>query len=225
MIKFETSKIDIFLTLTTIINWSGLNGHKRFLIGFMTKIFANSEGRVTLPNRKNFRKIGKGGGVIFNPKIYVAGFGNSKHGWSGARGRTLQMIGCKRKDPLDYHLQVAGLSTWSFARGCFFQMIICKRRILRMIIWGRPDPLDDQLQEAGSSCNNNNNRGDRGGVTRVTGVGKEGGEEGKEGRMRRRNSCTWTDGRTDQSKVVQEVRKWGRGRRPFGIFPNIHPIW
>ena len=28
------------------------------------------KGRVTLPNRMNFRKNSKGGGVIFNPKIY-----------------------------------------------------------------------------------------------------------------------------------------------------------
>ena len=29
----------------------------------------------------NFRKSAKGGGFIFNPKIYVAVFGNFKHGF------------------------------------------------------------------------------------------------------------------------------------------------
>ena len=34
------------------------------------------EGRVRPSNRFNFRKSAKGGGVIFNPKIYVADFRN-----------------------------------------------------------------------------------------------------------------------------------------------------
>ena len=37
---------------------------------------------VPLPNRMNFRKSSKGGGrVFFNPKIYVADFGNFKQGF------------------------------------------------------------------------------------------------------------------------------------------------
>ena len=55
--------------------------------------------------------------------------------WSFARGRSLQMIICKRPDPLDDHLQVAGSSRWSFESG----------RILRMIICERPDYPDDHL--------------------------------------------------------------------------------
>ena len=39
-------------------------------------------GRVTLPNRMIFRKTSKGEGVIFNPKIYIADFGNFKQGFS-----------------------------------------------------------------------------------------------------------------------------------------------
>ena len=38
-------------------------------------------GRVTLPNRMIFRKTSKGEGVIFNPKIYIADFGNIKQGF------------------------------------------------------------------------------------------------------------------------------------------------
>ena len=38
---------------------------------------------VRLPNRMNFRKSAEGGGrgVIFNPKIYIADFGNFKQGF------------------------------------------------------------------------------------------------------------------------------------------------
>ena len=37
---------------------------------------ANGKGRITPPNRMNFQKSSKeGGGVIFNPKIYVADVG------------------------------------------------------------------------------------------------------------------------------------------------------
>ena len=37
------------------------------------------KGRVALPNRMSFRKSAKGGqGVIFNPKIDIADFGNFK---------------------------------------------------------------------------------------------------------------------------------------------------
>ena len=38
------------------------------------------KGRVRLRNRTNFRKGAKGGGVILNPKIYFADFGNFKQG-------------------------------------------------------------------------------------------------------------------------------------------------
>ena len=37
-------------------------------------------GRVPLPNWMIFWKSAKGGGIIFNPKIYVADFGNFKEG-------------------------------------------------------------------------------------------------------------------------------------------------
>ena len=40
-----------------------------------------TEGRVRLPNGMNFQKSAKGGGVIFNPKIYIADFGNFKRGF------------------------------------------------------------------------------------------------------------------------------------------------
>ena len=41
-----------------------------------------SKGRIPLPNRMNFWKSAKGGkGVIFNPKIVVADFGNFKQGF------------------------------------------------------------------------------------------------------------------------------------------------
>ena len=36
---------------------------------------------VALPNWINFRKCAKGGGVIFNPKIDVAGFGDFNQGF------------------------------------------------------------------------------------------------------------------------------------------------
>ena len=45
--------------------------------------------------------------------------------WSFARGRSLQMIICKRPANSDDHLQEAILSGWSFARGWSIQMIIC----------------------------------------------------------------------------------------------------
>ena len=65
--------------------------------------------------------------------------------WSFARGRSSQMIICKRPVPLNDHFQEAGSSGGSFARGWSFRMIICKR----------PAPPDD---EAGPSNNNNNTR-------------------------------------------------------------------
>ena len=40
------------------------------------KLSSPHKGRVRLPNRMNFRKSAKGGGVNFNPKIYVADFWN-----------------------------------------------------------------------------------------------------------------------------------------------------
>ena len=42
-----------------------------------------AQGMVRLPNRMNFWKSSKGGGggIIFNPKIYVADFGNFKQGF------------------------------------------------------------------------------------------------------------------------------------------------
>ena len=45
---------------------------------FLPKLLA-TEGRVLLPNQMNFwkkSKRGRGGGVIFNPKVYVADFGS-----------------------------------------------------------------------------------------------------------------------------------------------------
>ena len=40
------------------------------------------KGRVALPNQMNFRESAKKGrGIIFNPKIYVADFGNFKQGF------------------------------------------------------------------------------------------------------------------------------------------------
>ena len=39
------------------------------------KVPFDSKGRVALPNRMNFRKSSKGGGHIFNPKIYIPDFG------------------------------------------------------------------------------------------------------------------------------------------------------
>ena len=39
------------------------------------------KGRVAAPNRMNFRKSAKGGGAIFNPKVYVTDFGNFKQGF------------------------------------------------------------------------------------------------------------------------------------------------
>ena len=41
-------------------------------------IVIDTKGRVRLPNQMNFWKRAKGGGVIFNPKIYIADFGNVK---------------------------------------------------------------------------------------------------------------------------------------------------
>ena len=40
-----------------------------------------TKGRVPLPNQMIFGKSSKGWGVIFNPKIYVADFGNFKQGF------------------------------------------------------------------------------------------------------------------------------------------------
>ena len=41
-----------------------------------------SKGRIPLPNRMNFLNSAKGGGgVIFNPRIYIADFGNFKQGF------------------------------------------------------------------------------------------------------------------------------------------------
>ena len=43
----------------------------------------DDKGKILLPNRMNFWKSAKGGGggVIFNPKIYIADFGNFKQGF------------------------------------------------------------------------------------------------------------------------------------------------
>ena len=41
----------------------------------LLSIAVSNKGRIPLPKRMNFRKSSKGGGgVIFNPKIYVADF-------------------------------------------------------------------------------------------------------------------------------------------------------
>ena len=43
---------------------------------------SSTKGRVTLPKRMNFQKNSKrGGGIIFNPKIYVADFGPFNRGF------------------------------------------------------------------------------------------------------------------------------------------------
>ena len=44
-------------------------------------IVIDTKGRVRLPNQMNFWKSAKGGGVTFNPKIYIADFGNFKQGF------------------------------------------------------------------------------------------------------------------------------------------------
>ena len=49
------------------------------------------------------------------------------------------MIICKRRAPLDDHLQEAGPSGFAFARGGPLRIMICRR----------PVPLDNDLQEAG----------------------------------------------------------------------------
>ena len=40
-----------------------------------------NKGRIPLQNQMNFWKSVKGGGVIFNPKVYIADFGNFKQGF------------------------------------------------------------------------------------------------------------------------------------------------
>ena len=72
-------------------------------------------------------------------------------------------------------------------------MIIKRGQIIKMIICKKPDPPDDQLQEARSSrlsfaspddhstTKTITATGVKGGITRVTGVGTEGVEKGKEG--------------------------------------------
>ena len=47
------------------------------------KMTNDDKGRILLPKRMNFWKSAKGGGggVIFNPKIYIAYFGNFKQGF------------------------------------------------------------------------------------------------------------------------------------------------
>ena len=44
-------------------------------------IVIDTKGRVRLPNQMNFWKSAKGGGVIFNPKLYIADFGKFKQGF------------------------------------------------------------------------------------------------------------------------------------------------
>ena len=48
-----------------------------------TSLDFKTEGRIPLPIRMNFWKSAKGGegGVTFNPKIYIADFGNFKEGF------------------------------------------------------------------------------------------------------------------------------------------------
>ena len=52
------------------------------------------KGRVAPPNRMNFRKNSKGGtvggGITFNPKIYIAGFWNFKQGFSSRKSKHLK---------------------------------------------------------------------------------------------------------------------------------------
>ena len=62
-------------------------------------------------------------------------------GWSLIRGRSLQVIICKRPVHPDDHLWEAGPSRWSFARSRSIGMAICTK----------PLPPDDHLQEAGPS--------------------------------------------------------------------------
>ena len=53
------------------MGWSGISKFKN-----------DAKGRVPLPNRMNFWNSSKRrGGVIFNPKIYVAVFGNFTQGF------------------------------------------------------------------------------------------------------------------------------------------------
>ena len=80
--------------------------------------------------------------------------------WSFSRGRSLQMIICKRPVPSDDHFQEAELFGWSFSTGRSLGMISCegpvpsddhvllKRRSFWIIICKRPFPSDDHLQEA-----------------------------------------------------------------------------
>ena len=50
--------------------------------GFAAMYSSVSKGGVALPNLTNFQKSAKGGrGFIFNPKNYVADFGNFKQGF------------------------------------------------------------------------------------------------------------------------------------------------
>ena len=50
---------------------------KEILVLINERINANSlnKGRMASPKRMNFRKSSRGGGVIFNPKNYIADFG------------------------------------------------------------------------------------------------------------------------------------------------------
>ena len=52
------------------------------------------------PNRMNFQKSSKGGGIIFNPKIYAADFGNFKQGFLSMEKKETCLK--KEKLPLSY---------------------------------------------------------------------------------------------------------------------------
>ena len=113
-----------------------------------------------VPNKRNKNKVFQKG-----PRYWIwileEVIRMTSDGWSFLRGQSLQMIICKRTEPLNDHLQEAESSGWSFAIGPSLHMIICiwpdppddhlRDRILWMIICNWPDPPDDYFQEAGSS--------------------------------------------------------------------------
>ena len=63
------------MQFSALIQILSLNSIYLFISMFRCK------GRVALPNRMSFRKSAKGEGVIFNPKVSIANFGNFKQGF------------------------------------------------------------------------------------------------------------------------------------------------
>ena len=72
--------------------------------------FDCNNGRVKLPKQMNFRKSFEGGGVIFNPNIYIADFGPLTLFHPRGQGRSAPFVFNKGKNTFFKRLYLANLN-------------------------------------------------------------------------------------------------------------------